>query len=98
MKAYAFYVSDNPGPNRQKLNLPDGGACYVRVQLFQNADCADALNAAEPESDENLMNTFDHLTATATTDQCEKLQEYPGEETRRCRKAAGHLGRHSFFY
>lgn len=58
-KAYAFYLSDNDGPGRQEILLPDGSRAWVRVEAHHGLDCLEALDAAKPKRDEWLMNTCD---------------------------------------
>ena len=55
MKSANFYLSLNPGPNRQPVKLTDGTAVYIRVQEV-NADLSETLDRAGPAYDEAVMN------------------------------------------
>lgn len=58
MRHFAFYISAKPAPDRQTLQLPNGGLCYVRiVEDVYAADDLDALDACTPRDDESVMNT-----------------------------------------
>jgi hypothetical protein len=54
---YGFYLSDQPGPDRQTLLLPEGGIAYLRVEVFKTNDLEKALHMMRPYPDEMVMNT-----------------------------------------
>jgi hypothetical protein len=64
---YAFYIAWKPGPDRQPINLPDGGTVWVRVEAMPTTNVAEAIDYATIRDDEALMNAH-HGTQCDTPD------------------------------
>jgi hypothetical protein len=54
-KVGIFYHSLEPKPGSQAIALPDGGTCYVRVEVVHST-LLGGLDAANPFPGENVMN------------------------------------------
>lgn len=63
MKVGIFYISLDPGGVRQFRQRIETGLgtppVYIRVQTVDAASLEDALDQAEPENDEDLMNSHE---------------------------------------
>jgi outer membrane lipoprotein-sorting protein len=57
MKCAIFYLSLNPGKDRQRIVLDDKTWGYVRVEVTDNADGEYGLSKAKPEAGEMVMNS-----------------------------------------
>ncbi len=49
---YAFYGSENPGPNRQLVGMPGGGVVYIRIEEATPISLEAALRLDRPADDE----------------------------------------------
>lgn len=61
VKCAIFYISFRPsnGSRRQPVTLPGGGAVYIRAHVVTCDDPADALDMAQPDADESVMNSHE---------------------------------------
>lgn len=58
IKSFIFYISLQPGDNRQMLAMPNGrGTVYVRVEEARSIGDLAALTEAKPQPGEAVMNT-----------------------------------------
>lgn len=57
MRIGIFYYSQKDGPGRQHVVLPKGGHVYIRVEEVEGDDVANALDEAQLQRGEQLMNT-----------------------------------------
>lgn len=59
MKVAIFYFSLKKGTDRQRIIIDGSTWGYVRVEVLEGADVTTALDKADPQPDEAVMNSHE---------------------------------------